>query len=625
MRLLNTDSLSLETFPGSPPSYAILSHTWDNDEVLFQHAEKGRDAWKSKAGASKIVSSAKVAKDRGHGYIWIDTCCIDKTSSAELSEAINSMFKWYEGASVCLAFLSDLDDRKDLASCRWFTRGWTLQELLAPRQVEFYNSKWQHVGSRTELSTEISDITLIEPRALRYAIGKYLGSFAVCERMRWAAERRTTREEDMVYCLLGLFQVNMPLLYGEGESKAFRRLQEEILRESNDQSILFHAKKQHLLAGTLADFRMRLKISAKSASFRHGPQVYPMGNTINSIKGGLSVQMTVCERNDYELLGILDHDIKDDETLLVHPGAGGTVTSIDGQHFSGNSQDLRIAISEWGKEKFDLSQTERKEVILYEHHYISQNLNRRSLGPAFLELEPVIVKAESSKRNYTFGRCYPEATNGVVTLNHRLCRLDPGLGHSVTAIVWVTGTFDDTTRYYCIIAFYKILKSEDVYAAVTHKPVVVPVYMLYPELEAEGQTTLSSSHPRIDEFLAQSSVTARLQALSEGDTHSKRFKQSLNKPVRVGDIIFAARTGYRTFFGNSHLVLYLTITRKMSDLELSSMETPRLIDYGSRGHEEEVLSEGSSNGFSPGSLAGGEACEQASDGCSQDELSDYHE
>ncbi|RYP31989.1 hypothetical protein DL767_005434 [Monosporascus sp. MG133] len=595
MRLLNTDSLSLETFTGSPPSYAILSHTWDDDEVLFQHAEKGHDAWKSKAGAAKIVSSAKVAKDSGHGYIWIDTCCIDKTSSAELSEAINSMFKWYERASVCLAFLSDLLDRKDLASCRWFTRGWTLQELLAPHQLEFYNSKWQHVGSRTELSTEISDITLIESRALHCPLGEPLENFTVYERMRWASERRTTREEDIVYCLLGLFQVNMPLLYGEGESKAFRRLQEEILRDSNDQTILFHANRGCLLAEALADFRMRLKITPKSEEFCPKPSADDdVLNNTNSIKGGLSVTMTVCEQYG-GMLGILDHDIDDDEVpgvrpaihfwkigcawtrstigrCLVHPGAGGTVTSIEGQHLSGDSQDLRIAISEWEKVTFDLSHPVRKKVNLYDYHYISQNSTGHNANRTFLKLGNINVKARSNKHNYTYGCCYPEATNGVVSLKQRLCTLDLWLPLSVTAIVWVTDTFNDTTRYYCIIVYYNIM----------YQTLVVPAYMLYPELQAEGQTTLSSSHPRIDEFLAQSSVTARLQALS-GGTHSERFKQSLNKPVCVGDVIFDVRTDYGEFLGNVHDELYLNITRKTPDSESSSTETSRSSDYESRG------------------------------------------
>ena len=174
---------------------------------------------------------------------WIDTCCIDKSSSSELSEAINSMFRYYSDAEVCYAFLSDVNP-DDVAyslpdkfkASRWFTRGWTLQELIAPGVVEFYNSKWESIGSREKLLDLVVDITGISESY--FATGD-LTKFSAAEKLSWAAERTTTRTEDVAYSLLGLLDINMPLLYGEG-TRAFLRLQEEILRQYADDSIFAH-------------------------------------------------------------------------------------------------------------------------------------------------------------------------------------------------------------------------------------------------------------------------------------------------------------------------------------------------------------------------------------------------
>jgi hypothetical protein len=173
-------------------------------------------------------------------YAWIDTCCIDKTCSAELNEAINSMFKWYEQALMCYAFLSDLapgaELEEALADCRWFTRGWCLQELLAPNEVIFFDRQWTAVGTRFKLKDLISKITRIDEHVLIDSQRMY--ELPIARRMSWAARRHTTRVEDQAYCLLGLFEVNMPMLYGEGD-RAFLRLQEEVIKRSSDLSI-FH-------------------------------------------------------------------------------------------------------------------------------------------------------------------------------------------------------------------------------------------------------------------------------------------------------------------------------------------------------------------------------------------------
>lgn len=247
MHLINTKSLELEYFSASRiPRYAILSHTWQDEEVLFEDMMGGETALlraKSRKGWQKIVGSCEQARAQDLAYIWIDTCCIDKSSSAELSEAINSMFHWYQSAETCLAYLSDvtcpgeLSDTTDYIEfrhSRWFTRGWTLQELIAPQIVCFYGHEWQYVGSKSGLCNVIAGITGIDRQILDDP--SLLSQASVAQRMSWAATRQTERPEDIAYCLLGVFDINMPLIYGEG-MKAFVRLQEEILKQFEDYSI----------------------------------------------------------------------------------------------------------------------------------------------------------------------------------------------------------------------------------------------------------------------------------------------------------------------------------------------------------------------------------------------------
>jgi len=240
MRLINASTLQLEEFMDShhAPPYAILSHTWEEGEVTFQDFAN-QDTARAKKGYGKIEQTCKLAKANGIGYAWVDTCCIDKTSSAELTEAINSMFQWYARSQICYAWLADLEaDRpiESFASCRWFTRGWTLQELIAPAEVEFYDKVWTFRGTKAGLSDALQKVTNIDAEVLRVGTIGVLSTVPLARRMSWASGRVTTRREDAAYCLLGLFGVNMPMLYGEGE-KAFIRLQEEIIKESNDLSL----------------------------------------------------------------------------------------------------------------------------------------------------------------------------------------------------------------------------------------------------------------------------------------------------------------------------------------------------------------------------------------------------
>jgi len=338
MRLINTKTRELKEFWGRdiPQRYAVLSHTWEEEEVTFQQfMQLSREEQRKLKGYKKIAQTCYLAQRSGIEWAWVDTCCIDKSSSAELTEAINSMFRWYQESYVCYAYLSDLksnesseskkskeieqrdgdrrskeneqrdrdkkskasdevtwkeddsqneewrgeggrwwdatstakrgdtkakgkrwkDDWKSdatsstaqseseplfrqrierLAKCRWFTRGWTLQELIAPPRLGFYNQDWEFEGEKKTLSAELAEITRINKRVLDNAA--LLSTIPVAQRMAWAASRQTTRAEDMAYCLLGIFGVQIPMLYGEG-NKAFIRLQEEIIKESNDLSL----------------------------------------------------------------------------------------------------------------------------------------------------------------------------------------------------------------------------------------------------------------------------------------------------------------------------------------------------------------------------------------------------
>jgi hypothetical protein len=238
MRLLEIkpdSTLSLvERSESDIPPYAILSHTWgrDEDEVTFENWNDG--IAKSKAGYAKIHFCCEQAAKDNLGYFWIDTLCIDKTSSAELSEAINSMYTWYQGANVCYAYLGDVSSRKSFSDSRWFTRGWTLQELVAPEKVMFFDCNWKLLGSRVDLCEDISECTQI-PRTILTG-SRHPDHFSIAQRMSWAARRQTKRVEDRAYSMLGILQIQMSLLYGEGLN-AFIRLQEEIMKSSEDTSL----------------------------------------------------------------------------------------------------------------------------------------------------------------------------------------------------------------------------------------------------------------------------------------------------------------------------------------------------------------------------------------------------
>ncbi|KAH8648184.1 heterokaryon incompatibility protein-domain-containing protein, partial [Tricladium varicosporioides] len=261
MRLLKLEKSELsltEDIVNNLPPYAILSHTWgrDQDEVTFRELREGSGI--TKAGYRKILFCAEQADRDGLKYCWVDTCCIDKSNNAELSEAINSMFRWYRNAAKCYVYLSDVPTndcgqvdpssqswQPAFRESRWFTRSWTLQELLAPLSVEFFGSNRNRLGDKKSLEALLHEITKIAVPALR---GTDLSAFTVAERLSWAKSRQTKKEEDEAYSLLGVFNISMPLIYGEGKEKALDRLLNEVQQ---------HGKKRHRDEVSQATFEAR--------------------------------------------------------------------------------------------------------------------------------------------------------------------------------------------------------------------------------------------------------------------------------------------------------------------------------------------------------------------------------
>lgn len=325
MWLLNVKSRLLENFLDDRDicdKYAILSHTWGGEEVLFEelHLESSR----RKKGYRKIDYTCLQAQKDDLDYAWIDTCkptsslssfspltelgCIDKRSSAELSENINSMYRYYANSKVCYVYLEDFntptssaDDKSPghapldalmeeaLRPCRWFTRGWTLQELIAPSLVLFYDIQWTCIGSKYALHTVLASITRVDESILRDP--KLLNRANVAKKMSFAANRKTTREEDRAYSLLGIFDVNMPLLYGEGP-KAFARLQQEIIQgpAGSDHSILVWAPaagepRRSLFADSPDDFASCSDITSWSPPVPDAPQLTNQGLQLNTFVG----------------------------------------------------------------------------------------------------------------------------------------------------------------------------------------------------------------------------------------------------------------------------------------------------------------------------------------------------
>ncbi|OSS43315.1 hypothetical protein B5807_12023 [Epicoccum nigrum] len=307
MWLLNTHTITLRSFIANIPDYVILSHTWGPEEVTFDDISKSAQHAKLK-GYAKVVGCCKQAIQDGFEWAWIDTCCIDKKSSAELSEAINSMYKWYWDAAICYAYLQDVGDLPAppiIGASNWFRRGWTLQELLAPLHVEFYTRSWSFIGTKAGLLSTVQRVTKIDESFLEDRTTIQHANIAT--KFGWASRRKTTREEDMAYCLLGLVGINMPMLYGEGQ-RAFYRLQLEILKQSNDHTIFaWEYPFQH------AELRPSTAVLAPSPSYffnSRGIQTIRDPRSIETLtfavtNNGLRIRLPVVKTNPNEFVAFL--------------------------------------------------------------------------------------------------------------------------------------------------------------------------------------------------------------------------------------------------------------------------------------------------------------------------------
>jgi len=250
MRFLSSDSsgkLSFAQFKANPPPYAILSHTWGQTDEEVSYAEVINGLGKEKRGYRKIEFCASQGKQDNLQYFWVDTCCIDKWNHLELSKAINSMFHWYQNAAKCYVILSDVPvpDPADIArqsaweasfkESKWFTRGWTLQELIAPVSVEFFSFEGHLLGDKKSLEHLICETTGIPAEVLRNG---GLDDFSVSDVKEWAKPRKTTEPEDQIYCLLGILNIFMTPSYGEGIDNATRRLDKELKRIDNEANFI---------------------------------------------------------------------------------------------------------------------------------------------------------------------------------------------------------------------------------------------------------------------------------------------------------------------------------------------------------------------------------------------------
>ncbi|KAH7408549.1 heterokaryon incompatibility protein-domain-containing protein [Phaeosphaeria sp. MPI-PUGE-AT-0046c] len=258
MRVLDTTTFEL-SFNGQEyfrsQGYAILSHRWLGAEITFQQIEgyshelRRASHRMNSPQLDKIRGACMTARQLGLRWMWIDSCCINKESSAELSESINSMFKWYRDAGVCITYLQDVEltspaqQQADLSiffksnsqlPSEWFSRGWTLQELIAPRDMRFFDTNWNYMGTKQSLATEIESITGVSAPYLTGA--QDFREACIATKMSWMAGRTTTRQEDIAYGMLGLFGITMTPQYGEGQY-AFLRLQHELLSKTTDESL----------------------------------------------------------------------------------------------------------------------------------------------------------------------------------------------------------------------------------------------------------------------------------------------------------------------------------------------------------------------------------------------------
>ncbi|KAK7462337.1 hypothetical protein VKT23_007938 [Stygiomarasmius scandens] len=234
-RLIDTQSLKLVDFKqGSPiPHYAILSHKWSDEEVGFQEFKQPSKKTARKSGYRKILNACEQARLDNLDYLWIDTCCINQEDQGDVHRNIKSMFAYYQNSRICYAYLFDiLGPGNNLGSSQWFDRAWTLQELIAPPDVFFFNHSWLYVGRRSQRPREIGNVTGIPNAVLRGDVRVH--DVDVAERMSWSILRESTRPQDRAYCLLGILGVSIEPDYSENVLTAFDRLQSAFVRQYPD-------------------------------------------------------------------------------------------------------------------------------------------------------------------------------------------------------------------------------------------------------------------------------------------------------------------------------------------------------------------------------------------------------
>lgn len=280
--------------------YVIISHVWNRDEMVFEDmaefdSSKPSTLWKKPASAAKMSGACKKVLEVSNKrikHLWLDTVCINKKDPFELSTSINSMYRWYKRAAVCFAYLYDYpsNDVVQFTESEWFTRGWTLQELVAPKKVLFFDKDWRLIGDKASLQVPLTNRTKINSNFLLHTDN--ISHASVSQRMSWFSGRKTTVPEDTAYCLLGLFGVNMPLLYGEGEERAFKRLQEEIMRYSDDHSLFAwkHDVPQAGGAGLLAESPAWFRDTGAYVHKAEGPSDMPFQMTNKGISITLCMQ-----------------------------------------------------------------------------------------------------------------------------------------------------------------------------------------------------------------------------------------------------------------------------------------------------------------------------------------------
>jgi GTPase SAR1 family protein len=339
MRLLHFDTLGklvLTDFRDKTiPPYAILSHRWSDSEILIEDVLSGTYKEREE-GYQKLAFCAKQAAQDKLQYFWIDTCCIDRWNKSERSKAINSMFQWYKNATRCYVFLPDVSvstatepvQRSDwevsFCASAWFTRGWTLQELIAPVSVEFFSCEGRGLGDKATLDQLLHNITGIPLEALRNCP---LDQFSISERRRWADNRVTTEEEDIVYCLLGVLGVSMSTNYREGKESAIRRLQAEVEAAGSAPSIIPFSRNESFVGRELQLAELEAKLFSNGQTTSTLVIVGPGGTG----KSQLALEVAHRTRQDNKNCSVFWIDASDKDSLYQSYAAIGQKLSMLGR------------------------------------------------------------------------------------------------------------------------------------------------------------------------------------------------------------------------------------------------------------------------------------------------------